>query len=71
MQSSFLEIMDEFGTCINKDAIISAFENGTVYHRKLANLKEQLIKNGDLKEYCTEGNNSTNISYVHKRIKIK
>jgi len=40
MSSSLLDIMDKFGTCINKDAIIQAFSTGTVYHRKLANLKE-------------------------------
>lgn len=71
MNSSLTDIMDEFGTCINKDAIIQAFNNGTVYHRKLANLKEQLIKNGDLKEYCTTSKGSGNISYIHIPIKIK
>lgn len=71
MNSSLLDIMDEFGTCINKDAIIQAFSTGTVYHRKLANLKEQLLKDGDLKEYCTKGKGSNNISYIHIPTKIK
>ncbi|WP_287385734.1 hypothetical protein [Lachnospira sp.] len=71
MNSTFEEIMDMFGTCINRDAFIQAYEGNSVYNRKLANLKEELIKRGDLKEYCTDGPKGGNISYVHKRIKIK
>ena len=50
---SFSEIMDLFGTSINETTIANAFngnESGT--NRKLANIKEDLLKQGLLKEYC-------------------
>ena len=71
MNSSFEEIMDLFGTCINRDAFIQAYEGQSVYNRKLANLKQQLIERGDLKEYCTENSTGSSIPFVHKHIKIK
>lgn len=50
---SFSEIMDLFGTSINETTIANAFngnESGT--NRRLANIKEDLLKQGLLKEYC-------------------
>lgn len=50
---SFSEIMDLFGTSINETTIANAFngnESGT--NRQLANIKEDLLKQGLLKEYC-------------------
>lgn len=71
MNSSFEEIMDLFGTCINRNAFIQAYEGQSVYNRKIANLKQQLIERGDLKEYCTESATGGSIPFVHKHIKIK
>jgi hypothetical protein len=71
MNSSFEEIMDMFGTCINREAFIKAYNGDSVYNRKIANLKEQLIKDGDLKEYCTGGIKGNNIPFIHSNIKIK
>lgn len=50
---SFSEIMDLFGTSLNETTIANAFngnEAGT--NRRLANIKEDLLKQGLLKEYC-------------------
>lgn len=50
---SFSEIMNLFGTSINETTIANAFngnESGT--NRRLANIKEDLLKQGLLKEYC-------------------
>lgn len=53
MGKSMLEIMNIFGTVINKDNIAKAFADdlGTT-SRYMANMKESLFKTGDLKEYC-------------------
>lgn len=50
---SFSEIMDLFGTSINETTIANAFNgNGSGTNRQLANIKEDLLKQGLLKEYC-------------------
>lgn len=50
---SFSEIMDLFGTSITEESLANAFNgNESATNRKLANIKEDLLKQGLLKEYC-------------------
>lgn len=50
---SFSEIMDLFGTSISEESLANAFNgNESATNRKLANIKEDLLKQGLLKEYC-------------------
>ena len=53
MEKSLSEIMDIFGTAINRDTLTKAFKYdiGSM-SRTVANIKESLFKNNDLKEYC-------------------
>lgn len=53
MGKSLSEIMSIFGTALNKDTIAKAFNKdlGSM-SRVLGNLKEQLLRSNNLKEYC-------------------
>jgi len=53
MGKSLTEIMDIFGTAINKDTLAKAFDKdlGSV-SRTLGNMKESLLRSQSLKEYC-------------------
>lgn len=53
MGKSFNEIMAQFGTAINKDTLAKAFNSSDGFKtRYMANLKQRLLENGSLKEYC-------------------
>lgn len=53
MGKSLTEIMDIFGTAINKDTLAKAFDKdlGSI-SRTLGNMKESLLRSQSLKEYC-------------------
>lgn len=53
MGKNLTSIMSEFGTAINDGSLASGFRgNEAANNRKLANVKEDLLKQGLLKEYC-------------------
>lgn len=55
MGKSFEEIMDTFGTAIDRDTMIKAYSQDTAYAREISNLKEELLKRKELEEYCSDG----------------
>ena len=55
MNKSLNEIMDVFGTAINRDTLIKAYNSDTAYCRTISNIKEELLKRKELEEYCSDG----------------
>jgi hypothetical protein len=55
MNKSLNEIMDVFGTAINRDTLIKSYNSDTAYCRTISNLKEELLKRKELEEYCSDG----------------
>lgn len=53
MEQSFEDIMNTFGTALQKDNFIKVYnEDLGIDTRYTANLKQRLLENGSLKEYC-------------------